>query len=153
MAYHFNRSSSGPRASVVRYGSRAYTVAQFTDQNWNDKVDQSPAVGTPRRVDVPLKYAAQVFRRTGRKGSKIVILLAAGKQTKVLGIKKSQKAVEQLRILGARTYVITVGKEQSSSDLSNVVDEPRDILQVVDSSKLPSMGATVAQQIQGRVGK
>lgn len=153
MAYNFKTSPRGARASVVRYGGRAYTVANFTDQDLVDKVNRALAVGLPRRIDIALEHAARVFRKTGRKGSKIVMLLAAGKQTKAPGTKKLKKAVEPLRILGAQTYIMTVGREQSSRELSSIVDQSRDIFHVNESTKLPSMGATIAKQIQERVGK
>ena len=153
MAYNFNTSPNGPRASAARYGGQAITIVEFTDRDFVERVNRAAAVSTPRRIDGALEYAAQMFRRTGRKGSKLVILLTAGKQSRAPDAKPLQRAVEPLRILGAQTYVVSVGREPSSGELSPVVEQPRDIFQVLISGELPNRGPTLAKQIQERTGK
>ena len=136
LAHHLNISLKGPRASAVIYGSNPQTVAEFSDPDFQGKVDKAPHLKTPRRVDKALNHAAEVFNTMGRNGSKIVVFLMLGNQ---VAIKEPiGQAANRLRFLGARAYPIVVGTAPTNKALAAVVEKPQDIFRVSSTAFLSS---------------
>ena len=153
LSYHFNISQTGTRGGVVTYATNSYTIAGFADPEFSKKVNSASLIGTPRRTDKALEYAAQMFKRSGRKGQKIVVLLTVGKHKASVGSKSLNEAIQPLRNIGALTFVVSIGSDADPRDLAPVVDTSEDIFEVSYIGNLPVRGKPIAKQIRDRSSK
>lgn len=123
---YFNINPAGPRGSVVQYASTPRTLVDFADPAFIGKIEDSLPIGSPRRIDRALGHAANLLQN--QTGGKIVILLAAGKQSP--GAKPLTEAVQLLRSLNAATYVVAIGNGLNNGSLLSVVEQPRGLYTV-----------------------
>ena len=149
---HFNISATGPYGSVASYDTFTYVVAGFSQPNFNKRVDDAAFIGMPRRMDKALQQAALQLSRSGRSGRKIVILLTAGKQTAVPGVKPLSEAVKPLQKLGAQTFVVAVGQNADRREVLPVVDSSGDVFLVPVADRLPSQSQPIAKHIHDKPG-
>lgn len=149
--YHFNISQSGTRAGAVTYAAVPNFIAGFTDIEFSKKLNRASPLGTPRRIDKALEYAAQLFNTSGRKGPKIAVLLTAGRSS--VGSRPLNKAIQPLRNLGAQTFLIAIGNDSHTQDLAPVVDTSDDIFKIKDIGSLPIKGRPIAKEIREKSSK
>lgn len=154
LAYHFNVSGSGPRASTVKYASDAETVANFTDSNFIEKLENAAPLRQPRRFDNVIYHAARLINITKqRRGPVLVILLTGGRQDRVSVSVHLDNAVKALRMNGARTYVVAIGRRASHSYLVPLVSRDQDIFSINKSTYLPVVAKSLAMNIRTLFGK
>ena len=151
LAYNFNISPRGPRGSAVIYGQRPYTIASFTEPDFNGKVDTASLLRLPRRMDLALEHAARMLSTTENVGRKIVVLLAAGRQAP--GGKDLGEAIKPLLNLGTQTFIVAIGEDPSRQELLPIVHRPQDIFQVPSSSSLLVRVESIARQIREKPGE
>ena len=149
LASQFNLSPNGPRGSTVMYADNPYTIANFVEQNFNSRVDSAPLLNKPRRMDRALEHAARMLSSRG--GRKIVILLTAGRQTQ--GGKPLGEAIGPLRQMGAQTFVVAIGRDPDSRELSPLVDKSKDVFQVPSPENLPARSRVIAKRIREKPGE
>ena len=150
LAQHFNISTSGPRSTAVVYADRASTIASFGEQDFDGRVDSITLLKAPRRMDRALEYAAQVLTRSGRDGRKIVILLAAGRQSS--SVEQIGRATKSLQSLGVQTFVVAIGQQPNIQELIHVVQRSEDIFRVTKSEDLPLQSRGIAEKIHKKRG-
>lgn len=151
MSYHFNISPSGPRATAVIYATNPQTIAEFTDSNFNQRIDNAVLLGTPRRLDRALDKAAEILS-TSPATLKIVVLLTAGKETPdPLTLSNIAKKFRQL---GTQNFLVTIGHQPDieKEKLKSIVQKPQNIFEVNSYGNLPSMAKPLAKQIHERAG-
>ena len=152
LSTHFNLQPSGPRGSAFIYAENPQTVANFGDPYFEERVDRAALLKeAPRRMDWALERAAQVLTRSGQEGRKIVVLLTTGKQSP--GGKALSEAIKPLRQIGAQTFVISIGSTSDVRELYSVVDNPRDIFQVIRKNDLPQQARPISKKIKDKPGK
>ena len=151
LAYNLNLSPSGSRGSAVNYATRPFVIVQFTDEDFNEKVDSASLLSLPRRTDRALLFAAQLLRNFGRKKHKIAILLTGGNE--VPGSAPLQEAVQPLRDLEAQLYVVVIGDQPDTRRLASDVTNSRNIFRVQSYNNLFAQGGPIATHIRDTYSK
>lgn len=135
MVNTLNLSPGKTRASLITYGENPRVVVKFDGyrdkQGFNSFVDRAPRQSGRRRIDRALDSVANILRESRSGVPKAVVLLTAGRQTPARDAKALDIAAKPLRDLGAKTYVIAIGREPSRVELLPVVEQPEDIFSVV----------------------
>ena len=138
LAARFGISPNGPRGSAVTYATRNNTVAGFTDPAFSRQLERARLLREPRRIDNVLREAAKLLASTQRTGPKAVVLLIAGRQRYDPRTEPLRDVVKPLQRIGAKVYVVTIGREPSNQILVSVVSRPKDIFRIPSSANLPS---------------
>ena len=130
LAKYFNVSPGNSRATVVAYSNFARTVLKFTDYqsetDFNDKLDTEPWYRGSRRIDRALEAASTLLSQARPNVPKIVVLVTAGQQTTSAGAKPLGVAARPLKNMGAKTVVVTVGREADFKNFLSVVNSVND---------------------------
>lgn len=133
LAKYFNVSPGNSRAAVVAYSKFARTILKFTDYqsetDFNDKLDTEPWYGGSRRIDRALEAASTLLSQARPNVPKIVVLVTAGQPTS-LGAKPLGEAARPLKNMGAKTVVVTVGREADFKNYISVVNSINDLFSV-----------------------
>ena len=132
------------------YGDRPIALTRFEETDFEKRVDRAALIGTPRRMDRALEYAAQVLAASVRR-RKIVILLTTGRQSP--GGKSLDEAVNPLDRLGAHTFVVAIGQGPANQELLATVDRARDVFTVVSPNELPSRTQRIGTDIRDKPSK
>jgi hypothetical protein len=82
----------------------------------------------------------------------VVVLLTAGRTSPDSDARALGAAAKPLRDLGAKTYVIAIGKEPNTNELLPTVQYPRDIFRIQSYDLLPVELPSTARQIGDRTG-
>ena len=131
LAKYFNVSPGNSRAAVVAYSNFARTILKFTDYqsetDFNDKLDTAPWYRGNRRIDRALQAASTLLGQARPDVPKIVVLVTAGQQTTSAGAKPLGEAARPLKTMGAKTVVVTVGREADFNDFLPVVNSISDL--------------------------
>lgn len=126
------------RSSLITYGTnpvRVFGLGQYqTTKDFKDRVDRAPTLGGLRRIDRAFTEAANELRRSPDGGSKVVVLLTAGRQTP--GAQELGSASKPLRDLGAAVYAVAIGSQPDNQELLPAVQKPENIFRVPSSSEL-----------------
>lgn len=146
------------RSSVITYGDRASLVAKYdsyrTTQELKRLIDGARAVGGARRIDRALDAASSVVSESRKDVPKIVVLLTAGRHTRVGGSKQLGAAAKPLRDKGARIFVVAIGRGPDKSELRPMVQEEKDILTFPTYEVLKPQASNVAKTLSSTtVGK
>lgn len=149
--FHFNISQTQSRGAAVIYAADPYAIAGFSDVGFSSKVERARLLGTPRRIDKALEYGALLFKTSGRKGPKIIVLLTAGKSS--VGSKPLKEAIRPLRNIGVQTFVVSLGEGSRSRDHVSLVDTPDDVYEVLDTGNLPIRAQPIAKEIRDKSSK
>ena len=96
-------------------------------------------------MDRALEHATQLLSSRGRDGPWIVVLLTAGKQAAAPDAKPLDQAVQPLKRLGARIYVVAVGRDPDTGELIHIVDRRMDIFLVVSAPELPEKAKSIGK--------
>lgn len=96
-------------------------------------------------MDRALEMAAVAFDNNRPAEKKIVVLLAAGRQSR--GGKPLAQAVRPLRTIGAETFVVAIGSQINEPELTPVVKRKEDIILVPRFDQLTSRVNSVADYI------
>lgn len=96
-------------------------------------------------MDRALEMAAVAFDNNRPAEKKIVVLLAAGRQSR--GGKPLAQAVRPLRTIGAETFVVAIGSQINEPELTPVVKRKEDIILVLRFDQLTSRVNSVADYI------
>lgn len=149
-----NMTSDSSRAALITYGDHGSLASRFTGlQSFDDfdkSVDNASYVGGDRRIDKALKMVARVLNEAGPASSKLVIFLIGGRQASGGGL---DDAMEPLRQFGAKTFVISIGKQPDVQELRPLVSSPEDIVTVVTFKDLKSQTSRIANHISEKAGK
>ena len=134
LAKYFNVSPGNSRAAVVAYSNFARTVLKFTDYqsetDFNDKLDTAPWYRGSRRIDRALEAASTLLSQARPNVPKIVVLVTAGQQTASAGAKPLWEAARPLKNMGAKTVVVTVGREANFKNFLAIVNSVNDLFDV-----------------------
>ena len=103
-----------------------------------------------RRIDRALETSSMVFDDTRPGNEKIVILLTAGRQSP--GGKPLKDAVQPLRSIGAKVYVVAIGNRVSVRELIPVVRNSEDVIQVSSFDDLVPKKGAIARHIADKNG-
>ena len=152
VAKTLNVSPGNSRAALVTYGDRSSRILTFdilrSSSEFDTAVNNSPHVGGGRRVDLALDEVAGVLT-TARSGVPvIVVLLVAGKQSRVVGAKALFDAAKPLHGQNRNVYVVAVGREADLRELGRIVIRPSDIFSQVSFAALSSQAGIIGRSIQ-----
>lgn len=148
LAYHLKLSTDGPRGALSAYATYPYTVVNFGEQDFEEKVDNATLMKRPRRLDRALEHASDMFANSGGSDGKILILITAGKETRFPDLKSLNEASKPLRKQGVQTYVIALGQDHNTNIYTSVVVQPQDIIQVPVIGHLLSRTSDISRQIR-----
>lgn len=81
------------------------------------------------------------------------MLLTAGRTSPEVTARALQGSAKSLRNIGAKTYVIAIGKEPDKTKLLPTVQDPKDIFRIQTYDLLPVELPTTARQISDRTGQ
>lgn len=84
-----------------------------------------------RRIDRALDEAAGIFKQTDPSSSKILVLLTSGRQAPESDVTPFDVAIQPLKDMGTRTYVIAIGNEPSTRELLPLVAKLEDVFRVL----------------------
>lgn len=155
MVNTLNLSPGKTRATFITYGENPRVVVKFDGYrdkpSFNSFVDRAPRQSGRRRIDRALDSVANILRESRPDVPKAVVLLTAGRQTPARDAKTLDEAAKPLRDLGAKTYVIAIGREPSRVELLPVVEKPEDIFSGVTFDALISRVIPIARIVaQGK---
>ena len=135
------------RAALLVYSNNPQLIIDLGEYNsfseFESKVDRSPLIGQSRRIDKVLAAAAEVLSGSPGSARRTVFLITSGPQSQESSAIPPAEAVAPLRGLGAKLYVIAVGRLADKSDFLDVVEKPTEVLKVPSFTKLPSMANTI----------
>lgn len=145
------------RGYVITYGDRTQDVVRFDSYRnvpeFERAVDSARFVGGSRRIDRVLDAAKNALSSARLDAPKIVVLLTAGRHTPAADAKTLDAAAKPLRDLGARTYVVAIGRGPSKQELQPIVERPGEIIEVDRFEGLKSTAYPTAKRIVDRSSK
>lgn len=151
LARYLNVTVGNTRAAVVTYGKNATRVLGFTDHKtvaeFERKLLNAPSVGGVRRIDSAIKAAEDLLAETRPNAKKIVVLLTAGQQARVIDSKALDLAAKPLRDAGAQTFVISIGDDPQERELRLILANPRDNFKVGSFDVLYPRAYPIAREI------
>ena len=107
---------------VLRFDS-SRTIDRFYSE-----LAKTPYLGGSRNVDAALTTATRrIFVNARENVPRIVLLLMAGKQSRVPGAASLQDSVRSLHQQGVRTFIFRIGSEPAIRELHAAVDHPGDV--------------------------
>lgn len=131
VAKEFNVAPGKSRAAFLTYGSFPWLVKRFESHSlpgeFESVVDRTSAIGGPRRIDKTLEVSAREFLNARPKIPKIAIIMTGGKQVADLLVEPLNSAIQPLRRLGVKTYVVAIGNTSDVRELNALVERPQDI--------------------------
>ena len=152
-----NHGERATRSSLVIYGDDPRPLTRFnthkTLEEFKSVVDRAPYLRGTRRIDKALEYAAHALGDSRPDVPKIVVLLTSGTQSTAVGAKFLDVASKPLRALGAKTFIVAIGREPDIWELRPVVEELNDIFRVPSFLALPSRSNSFAQRVHSSSGK
>ena len=157
LARMMNVSPKKSRAAFISYGSAPTLVMRFSGYSsvsqFDRAVDHAPYSDGPRRMDLALEDAGRLLFEARPSVTKIVVLLAAGRQSREASLKPLNEAARQLRKYGAKTFVVAIGTEPDATELKPIVEEPQDLFEVRTFESLKSEANTIANSIVTRTSE
>lgn len=157
LAKSLNVSPEKSRVSVIIYSSTPRVEIKFgdytTSSDFDRALDKLSYVGKTRRMDLALESAARVLSGARSSVPRIAILLTSGRQSQEPGARHLADAVQPLQSLGSKVYVVAVGKESSSQELSVIVEGPKDIFSVASFGELKPRARFIAADVADRSSK
>lgn len=158
MARSLNIPNRKLRVGYITYGSIArvsFTLGRYTHlTDFDDKVDKAVYVGGSRRIDRALTLAVGELQREGRQSvPKLVVLLTAGRQFPASDAVSLERASKPLRDMGAKTYVVALGSQPSTQELTPVVGRPEDIFAVRSYDNLRPRAHPIASELTRGLSK
>jgi hypothetical protein len=155
LADMLNVAPGKSRASLISYATNPVRVIGLgryrTTKDFKDSVDRAPTLGGLRRIDRAFAEAASELRASPGRGSKVVVLLTAGRQTP--GAQELGSASKPLRDLGATVFVVAIGGRPDSQELLPAVQKPEDIFRVPSSSDLQNILWVISKDISKKPSK
>ena len=109
-------------------------------------VDNIQSIGGARRLDLALNKAEEILRQGDPSAVKKVIVLTAGRQDQAA--RPLREAVQPLRDLKARIFVVAVGVEPSTRELRPLVDELEDVFRVPSPEALMDDSKRMGQAVE-----
>jgi hypothetical protein len=156
IARYLSVSSGKSRGFVITYGYRTENVAAFNGYrnvaDFERAVDAARYLGGGRRLDRVLDAAKNALSSSRLDVPKIVVLLTAGRHTPAADAKRLDEAAKPLRDLGARTYVVAIGRTPNKQELRPIVQRPEDIVEIDRFDGLKSTAYPTAKHIVDRSG-
>ena len=157
IARYLGVSPGKSRGYVITYGDRTEDAVRFdsyrTAPEFERAVDAARYVGGSRRIDRALDAAKSALFNSRLDAPKIVVLLTAGRHTPAADAKTLDEAAKPLRDLGAKTYVIAIGRAPSKQELRPIVERPGDIIEVDRFEGLKPNAYATAKHIVDRSSK
>lgn len=155
-AYSLNLAPGRSRIAVILYSSYARLPIGFGDhstmQPFRDDVDKLSLIGNSRRIDRALNAAETLLKGAPSNRPKVVILLTAGKQDSGVGDSLSGAAAP-LQTMGAKTYVVAIGREPDVQELRPVVKNDQDMFTVSSFAALEPRTRPIVKHIARNIGK
>lgn len=156
LASTFNLGSGRTRAAVVAYGGSARRVLSLTDtqssENFDREVSNMPFLGGRRRIDNALEEAALLLTEARPNTPKVVILMAAGRHYTAAGSRGLDVSSQPLREMGAQIYVVAIGRDIDSRELTVVASLRRNIISSPNFKMLPAQMKRIASAIRSGAG-
>ena len=154
-SYHVKRGQS--RAALITYGQNSEKVLRFNSYlsvNYIESaVDTATSVGGTARIDKALVDASDVLRDANPSIPRIVVLLAATGKGEDPHKESIKAAAERIHDLGARVYVLAVGREPNVEILGHVADQPQDVFKIPTFKDLRRNSDSLTETIYTRVGE
>lgn len=144
------------RAAVITYGQYSEKVLRFNSylpvKDIESAVDRATRVGGTPRLDEALVDAYDIMQDSNPTIARIVVLFSAVRQGSDPYKEAIDAAAEKLHDLGARVYVIAVGRDPDVDSLGEVADHPQDVFNVETFRDLEPNGESIAEKIFERIG-
>ena len=146
-----NVSPGKSRASFVTYSNFPRVIVKLN--GYKDRVDfekqinSAPLTGGSRRMDKALEEAGNILREGRKNVPKIVVLMTTGRQTPERDAQSLDKKAAILDSIGAKTYVIAIGKRPDTRELSLAVKKSEDIVRIYSIRDVLSQTGPTAQKI------
>jgi len=157
MMASFNVKRGQSRAALITYGQNSEKVLRFDSYfsvNYIESaVDTATSVGGTARVDKALVDASDLLRDANPSIPRIVVLLAATGQGEDPHKESIKTAAERIHDLGARVYVLAVGREPNVEILGHVADHPQDVFKMPTFNDLRLNSDSIIETIYIRVGE
>lgn len=154
-SFHVKRGQS--RAALITYGKNSEKVLRFNSYlslNYIESaVDTATSVGGTARVDKALVDASDVLRDANPAIPRIVVLLTASDRGDDPHKESIKAAAERIHDLGARVYVLAVGRLPNVEILGHVADHPQDVFKFPTFKDLRLNSDSKAETIYTRVGE
>ena len=157
MMASFNVKRGQSRAALITYGQNSEKILRFDSYlsvNFIESaVDTATSVGGTARIDKAVVDASDVLRDANPSIPWIVVLLAATGKEEDPHKNSIKAAAERIHDLGARVYVLAVGREPNVEVLEHVADHPRDVFKLPTFKDLRLNGDSITETIYIRVGE
>lgn len=151
LAKLLNVAPGKSRASLVTYSNNPSVIFRLNGYrnslDFEQQVDRAPLLGGSRRMDKALETAGTILNEARRSAPKIAVLLTTGRQTAERDTKLLDEAVKPLESIGAKTYVIAIGKKPDIRELSLAVKKIEDVIQVYSFRDLLAKTQPVTQNM------
>ena len=157
MMASFNVKRGQSRAALISYGRNSEKVLRFDSYlsvNYIESaVDTATSVGGTARLDKALVDARDVLRDANPSIPRIVVLLAAAGKGEDPHKESIKAAAERIHDLGARVYVLAIGREPNVEILQHVADHPQDVFKIPTFKDLRLSSDSITETVYTRVGK
>ena len=157
MMASFNVKRGQSRAALITYGQNSEKVLRFDSYlsvNYIESaVDTATSVGGTARMDKALIDTSDVLRDANPSIPWIVVLLAATGKEEDPHKESIKAAAERIHDLGARVYVLAVGREPNVEILEHIADHPQDVFKIPTFKDLRQNSASITETIYTRVGE
>lgn len=151
LAKLLNVAPGKSRASLITYSNNPSVIFRLNGYrnslDFEQQVDRAPLLGGSRRMDKALETAGTILNEARRSAPKIAVLLTTGRQTAERDTKLLDEAVKPLESVGAKTYVIAIGKKPDIRELSLAVKKIEDVIQVYSFRDLLAKTQPVTQNM------
>lgn len=122
-------------------------------EDFEQAVDNALYVGGRRRIDQALQAATTLFREVRPLIPKVVVMLTAGKQSRDPGFTSLDAASKPLHDLGVRIFVMAIGPDVDTEELTPLVKRPEDIFDLPSFTILAPQAIPTAVKISQRTGE
>lgn len=154
-AFHVKPGQS--RAAAITFGQSSDKVLRFNSylsvSYIESAIDTATRIGGTARLDKALTDAYDLLKDSNPTVPRIVVLFTAVRQGSDSHKESTDAAAEKLHDLGARVYVIAVGRNPDVDRLGQVADHRQDVLIAPRFIDLRLNRASIAEKIFKRVGE
>lgn len=156
LAESLNIFGGQSRAALLNYGSSPKQEIAFgsykTESEFRSLLNSIKTQGGARRFDFALQEAVPMLQKVRSDVPKIAVLVTGGRNAYPYSDILSS-TVKLIHGLGARIFVVSVGKNLLGSEIQSLVHSRSDLVEVKDFDSLKLRGREIGRKIISSLGK
>ena len=157
MAIHFDISKPGTRAGVIVYSDNAIVNVRLNQYKsytaFERAINMLPYFGEGNRKDRALRAANSMFQSRkprdavpSRSRSKVMFLMAEGKETVSPGEKSLRASAQPLHQTGVKVVVLGIGRQARFKELSDIAGDSKNVFMVSSLREIHKIAETLRRK-------